>query len=192
MTANIYDFDGTIYNGDSSVDFFIFCFKHKISMCRCFPNIIWNYILYIFRIKSKNELKEVFFSFLKYFNNTEELVELFWNKNYHKIKKWYLKQNNESDIIISASPEFLLKNICERLKVKVLIATKVDIKTGKFITENCYGEEKVKRLLSEYPNITVNEVYTDSNSDLPLISLSKVGYMVNKDKITKYESRKTS
>ena len=86
MKANIYDFDGTIYDGDSSVDFFIFCFKKKKSICRCFPKMFWYLILYALSIKTKTEMKEVFFSFLKYFDKTEELVDEFWDKNYYKVK----------------------------------------------------------------------------------------------------------
>jgi len=29
---NVYDFDGTIYNGDSTVDFFLFALKRKPSL----------------------------------------------------------------------------------------------------------------------------------------------------------------
>ena len=25
---NVYDFDGTIYNGDSTIDFYLYCIKH--------------------------------------------------------------------------------------------------------------------------------------------------------------------
>ena len=28
----VYDFDNTIYDGDSSVDFFLFCLRKKISL----------------------------------------------------------------------------------------------------------------------------------------------------------------
>ncbi len=192
MKANIYDFDGTIYDGDSSVDFFIFCFKKKKSICRCFPKMFWYLILYALSIKTKTEMKEVFFSFLKYFDKTEELVDEFWDKNYYKIKKWYLENNSKNDIIISASPNFLLSKICKKMKIKELIATDVDIKTGKFNTLNCYADEKVKRLFIKYPNIEIQEMYTDSTSDLPLINLSVSGYIVKKDKIIKYEAYRPS
>lgn len=187
MKVKIYDFDGTIYDGDSSVDFYTFCLKKKISMCKHFPKMIWYLILYTLSIKTKTEMKEVFFSFLKDFNNMEDLIEEFWNKNNVKIKKWYLEKKHNNDIIISASPEFLLKYICNKLKVKNLIASDVDIKTGKFNLKNCYGDEKVKRLFDKYKDIEIEEMYTDSESDLPLLKLSKKGYIVNKERIINYE-----
>ena len=46
------------------------------------------------------------------------------------------------DVIISASPEILLTEICRRLGIKYLIASKVEKITGKYYGENCYGKEK--------------------------------------------------
>ncbi|MFR3285343.1 MAG: haloacid dehalogenase-like hydrolase [Clostridium fessum] len=46
------------------------------------------------------------------------------------------------DVIISASPEILLTEICKRLGIKYLIASKVEKITGKYYRENCYGKEK--------------------------------------------------
>lgn len=190
MKVKIYDFDGTIYDGDSSVDFYIFCLKKKVSMCKYFPKMIWYIILYVLSIKTKTEMKEVFFSFLKDFNNIEDLVEEFWVKNDKKLKNWYLEKKHNNDIIISASPKFLLNNICNKLKIKDLIASDVDIKTGKFNSENCYGDEKVKRLYNKYRDIEIEEMYTDSESDLPLLKLSKKGFIVNKNEIISYEEYK--
>ncbi len=185
MKINIYDFDGTIYHGDSSIDFYKFCIhKKKKNIWNVFP-VIGNYCLYFFKIRTKTQVKEVFFQFLKDMDSIEDLVEEFWQENQNKIKKFYKKKNHKQDIIISASPEFLLKPICKQLKVKDLIASKVDSKTGKFLEDNCKGEEKVKRLYQKYPKAEVMEVYTDSKSDFPLIDISKNGYFVKENEITK-------
>ncbi|MDE6357601.1 MAG: haloacid dehalogenase-like hydrolase, partial [Eubacteriales bacterium] len=82
------------------------------------------------------------------------------------------------DIIISASPEFLLKPICEKLGIKYLIASKVDKKTGKYEGLNCYGAEKVIRLNKEMPNTEIREFYSDSFSDEPLAELADKSYIV--------------
>lgn len=190
MIINIYDFDGTIYDGDSSVDFVKFCLKKKKGIIKYFPKMIWYIFLYIFGIKTKTEMKETMFSFLKDFNNPDDIVKEFWKNNSKKIKQWYLKKNHSMDIIISASPSFLLENICDNLQVKDLIASSVDIKTGKFESKNCYGTEKVKRLYLKYPKAEIKEVYTDSFSDIPLINVSQKGFIVNKDKIINYRDYK--
>lgn len=186
MKVIAYDFDGTIYNGDSSVDFYKFCFKKKRSICKYWAKQLWFFGLYILGLKTKTEMKEVLFSFLKDFDYIEELIKEFWDKHYDKMKKWYLEKDHSNDIIISASPEFLLEIPCEKLKVKDLIASEVDRKTGKFFSENCHGAEKVKRIKEKYPKVVVEEMYTDSHVDLPMIELSKKGYKVKKETIVPY------
>lgn len=186
MKIIAYDFDGTIYDGDSSVDFYKFCFQKKRSICKYWWRQLWYFGLYILGIKTKTEMKEVFFCFLKDFEDIEDLLEEFWQTHLKKIKSWYLKKDHSRDIIISASPEFLLKIPCEYLKTKDLIASDVDVKTGKFFRENCHGLEKVNRLKEKYTDVEVEEMYTDSSADLPMIEIAQKGYMVIKDKIILY------
>lgn len=181
-----YDFDGTIYDGDSSVDFYKFCFGKKKSICKYWIKQLWFFGLYILGLKTKTEMKEVFFSFLKEFDNIEQVVQEFWETHDKKIKKWYLDKNHANDIIISASPEFLLAIPCQKLKVKNCIASLVDEKSGKFQSPNCHGQEKVKRLQEKYENVTVLEMYTDSSADLPMIEIAEKGFKVKKDEIIPY------
>ncbi len=186
MYVDAYDFDKTIYDGDSSVDFYVFCLKrHKKIILGIFKLTIF-YILYFFKLVHKTKVKEVFFSFLSKIDNISLEVDKFWEVNKNKIKTFYLSNDNHNnDIIISASPEFLLEPICKKLGVKDLIASKVNNKTGKFLSENCKGIEKVNRLKNKYKDIIINNFYTDSYSDKPLIDISNNAYIVNKNKITK-------
>lgn len=110
--------------------------------------------------------------------NSEELVVHFWKKNKHKIYSWYLEQCKSDDIVISASPEFLLKPICDFLGIEYLIVSKVSCQTGKFETENCYGVEKVKRLKHEFPTLHMEDFCSDSISDSPLAKLADRAYII--------------
>ncbi len=65
-----------------------------------------------------------------------------------------------------------MKPICERLGIKNLMASKVDKHTGLYDGENCWGEEKVKRLYEKFPNAKCEEFYSDSLSDTPLAELA--------------------
>ena len=156
MKYYLYDFDGTIYDGDSSVDFFKFCLKKDKSIYKMLPKMFIKFIAY----KSKNitdtELKEYIFSFLKKFKNIDSLVDEFWQTHKSKIKNFYLEKKHDNDIIISASPEFLLKPICKELGVRDLIASDVNKKTGKFNKPNNRGEAKVKVFYEKYPNADFN------------------------------------
>ena len=185
MKVNVYDFDGTIYNGDSSIDFFKFCIKKNKKCLLILPKLFFYYILYFLKKKNKTEVKEVFFSFLNYFDDISNIINDFWSKYYRKIKIFYLEKKHDKDIIISASPEFLLKPVCDKLKIKELIASKVDLKTGEFLSLNCKGQEKVDRLFNKYKSIKIIETYTDSYSDKPLIDLANNAYLVSKNKIKK-------
>ena len=153
---DVYDFDGTIYNGDSTIDFFIYAIKKKKRLIRYLPKISFFLLLKIFRLVSTKKFKEVYFSFLKEINNQNEFVKEFWKIKEEKINSFFLRNVNENKIIyvISASPEFLLKPYLSKFKNVKLIATKMD-KNGKIEGENCKGEEKVKLLHKEEKDFTI-------------------------------------
>lgn len=183
---NVYDFDGTIYDGDSTIDFYFFVLKKQpIILFRIFVQI-YGIICYLLKIHNKTKMKECFFSFLKYTKNIDEIISDFWNKNESKIKKWYLDIHSNDDLIISASPEFLLKEICDRLNISNLIATKVDKYSGETSGNNCYGDEKLNRFRNEF-NGEIECFYSDSKSDEPLASIAKESYLVVGDKIIKWK-----
>ena len=184
--VNVYDFDKTIYDGDSTLDFYFFEIKKYLFLIRYFPKQFFYVILYSLKLINKDKLKECFFCFIKGINNLEKEVELFWKFNKNKIKKWYLSQKLENDIVISASPEWLLKPIiCDDLGLK-LIATKVNPKTGYLESLNCYGEEKVKRFEKEMANVKIQNFYSDSISDISMARKSDNAWLVDKNKIEKW------
>ena len=88
--------------------------------------------------------------------------------------------------MISASPYFLLRPICDELGIKHLIASDVDVKTGLYTGENCHGDEKV-RLFKEKYGGEIDEFYSDSHNDDPLARLSKKAFMVKGSKLTPWE-----
>lgn len=199
---NIYDFDGTVYNGDSSIDFFIFCVKKNPLSAISALKTGFLIILEKSGKISKEELKSAFFSFVKYFDDIDSLAEKFWKKNSRKIFDFFIEQKKSDDFIISASPEFLLLPICKKLNIN-LIATKIDLKTGKILGKNCRGKEKVKRLCQEFSKKNVEfsksdenfleenlpkieNFYSDSISDFPLAKISESAWLVKKGKIKKW------
>lgn len=183
---NAYDFDGTIYKGDSSVDFYFYSLKRNKKVLLQLPAQLGSVILYLLRIKDKTEMKDVIFSFLKRIDNVDEYVSDFWKTHKKKIKKWYLDQKEKTDVIISASPEFLLKPLEKEMDFKV-IASKVDKKTGKFLSKNCHDYEKIKRYEELY-NKKIRKFYSDSiRADKAMLEYAKEGYVVKGDTITKYE-----
>lgn len=177
---NIYDFDNTIYKGDSSKAFFIYCLKRKKTIILDVIPISFVLFLYLIKAVKKEKFKSSFFRFLKRIDG-KRYTEDFWEDNSYKIKEFYKKQHDDSDIVISASPFFLLEPIAKKYNFK-LIATDMDIKSGTISGNNCYGEEKVVRL-KELGIDKCNKFYSDSLSDTPCSKLAKQSYIVKGDEI---------
>jgi len=183
-----YDFDGTIYDGDCSKDFFWFCLRRYPKCSLNIPIAIVGLCKYKLSKCNKKKFKEMFFGFLKYIPDLNDCLEEFWSLNERKIKKFYHMTSHSHDIIISASPEFLLEPICNKLKVNRLIASEVNERTGEIVGENCFGGEKVIRLHKSFngKQYRLSEVYTDSYSDLPLARCASKAYLVSKNKIKQW------
>lgn len=186
---NVYDFDGTIYRGDSTIDFWLFSISKDPLLIRYLPNAAAGFLLYKLGRISRTEFKERFFSFLKGIRDPEKKVRMFYEKKRGRIKKWYIERKKESDVIISASPEFLLSAFCEELDV-YLIASEVDIRSGRFIGPNCRGEEKVRRFRSMFGDVSPDEFYSDSYSDAPMAEISKKAFYVKNEKIMQWKKVK--
>ena len=185
--VNVYDFDGTIYNGDSSVDIYFFLLKRYPKLIAYFPKQILGMVRYKLHLSSKEEMKEMYFSFLKGVQTDKTFVDDFWKQNQNKIKEWYLNQKRKDDVIISASPEFLLKPICDILGIDNLIATKVELSSGKFLSKNCQGVEKVVRFKESFSEAEIEAFYSDSKSDIYMAKLATKAFRVKKNGIMDWE-----
>ncbi len=186
---NVFDFDNTIYNGDSTADFYFFCLKRHKKILLLLPSLLFNFIkFYALHIGTKTGFKEKMYAFLKYCDIDKD-VEDFWNTHICNIKPFYKKIRKDNDVIISASPEFLLKPLEKKLNFTV-IASKVSKYNGKTEGENCYYEEKVKRFFEIYPKGEIDSFYSDSYSDTPLAKLAKSAYIVDSEKINKWDFSK--
>ncbi len=189
---NVYDFDNTIYNGDSTADFYLFSLKRHKKIVLLFPSLILSTIkFYIFKIGTKTDFKEKMYRFLKYCNIKKDVND-FWNKNQNKIKKFYINQKNDDDVIISASPKFLLEPMCKKLGIKYLIASEVSTENYKYSGINCHGKEKVRRFYEVFPNSQIHNFYSDSYSDTPLANLADKAFMVKKNNIFDWKLKRQS
>ena len=175
---NVYDFDGTIYKGDSTWDFYFWCLRRNPSFVRFLPRQGVAAAGYLLKQYDKTRMKEQFYCFLPHVVPISEQVQLFWKSHEQNLYSWYLSQKQPDDIIISASPQFLLAPVCEKLGIR-LIASRVDPSTGKYTGKNCHGEEKVQRFHQEFPGAVPDCFYSDSLSDLPMAKISKSAFLVS-------------
>lgn len=177
---NVYDFDQTIFYPDSSYCFVMYCLRHyPRAVLSALPETILMGILVLLKKADTKDLKEKVFSFLPRLESVEDTVEAFWREYEGNIETWYLDQRRDDDLIISASPEFLLRHMAERLGVR-LIATPMDPYTGKIRGLNCHDEEKVRRFRRLFPDEAVEGFYSDSLSDAPMAALAERAFLIKK------------
>ncbi len=182
---NVYDFDNTIYDGESIVDFYLFLIKHNPSLISLFPKMVYMLIRYkACKITEQELLFEAEKYIKKIFDNNEieSLIPKFWDRNEKKIKKFYLDSKRDDDIILSASADFLISEICNRLGVKNVVASKIDAESGK-VVRLCYRRNKIEIFKALFPDAIVDKFYTDSMNDASMFEIAKQVFIVKGNKI---------
>lgn len=183
---NVYDFDKTIYDGDSTAHFYLYCLKTQPSTWKWLPYQALCAIPFGLKLLEKTKFKQEFYKFFTSVKDIDKTVEEFWKSHKTGIKKWYLDTQKVDDVIISASPYFLLEPIIKELGITCLMASNVDKFTGKYDGINCHGKEKVRRFYQEFPDGQIDEFYSDSLSDSPLADISKKAFIVSGCTISKW------
>lgn len=181
----LYDFDKTIFYPDCTFLFIKWCIRrHPSLIYRYVPKMLFRFIKYKLKFNNKHDVEEKMFEFIRYVPNIEEEIERFWDAKEGNISEWYLKQKRSDDLIVSASPEFIIAPIARRLGVNYL-ATELDMQTLKIVGRSCYGRQKVKAILNTgiFLDHEVEEFYSDSLSDTPLALCAEKAFLV-KNKAT--------
>lgn len=180
----VYDFDKTVYKKETSLAFtWFYIKKHPLSIFLIFKSLIK--IFFNLRKYSLKNIKNIFFNFIKNNKNIEQDIISFWSTQEKYFFPYFfdeIKENKkevDTIILISASPDFLLNKIYEKLGFNILIATRYD-ENYNIIGENCKGYEKVNRLNLLFKNYKILKFYSDSLSDLPLYDLAKEKFYINK------------
>ena len=174
---NVYDFDGTIYDGDSTMDLYRYCLKRRPYIVFCLPGQLIARSRFKKGRIDRTQLKQSYYRFFRYMD-MERMSKRFWDANVGKIYLWYRDVQKDDDVVISASPEFHIREICSRIGIKNVIASKVDIRTGECLGPNCRDEEKVRRFREVFGDAEIDEFYSDTDHDLPLASLAKKAHLV--------------
>ena len=182
---NVYDFDGTLYDGDCMVDLYKYCLKRRPYILVVFPSqfLAW----YRFR-KGKidhRQMKQKYYRFFRYFD-MEKMSKRFWDDNQNKIFGWYHDIHRDDDVVITASPYFHVKEICSRLGIENVIASDVDPLEGTCLGPNCRDYEKVRRFREAFGDAHIDSFYSDADHDAPLAALADKAYMVKNGEITEW------
>jgi len=174
---NVYDFDGTIYPTDCTIDFCFWCMKrHPKLWFTFFPKAIKNLILRKTGKMTEATMQREFFGYLTLIDDFDEQIERYWDKNEKRIASWYLAQKQPDDLIISASPNCVIDPIAKRLGVRYM-ATDFDREYGVFLNKMKYAKEKARYIIDQgFPMI--ENFYSDSLADTPLALLAEKAHLV--------------
>jgi HAD superfamily hydrolase (TIGR01490 family) len=190
MNISFFDFDGTITTDDSLIKFIRFVIgdtKFIIGMAVLSPMLTAYKLKLIPNYKAKQYMLSYFFKGMseeKFMQVANEYslkhIDTILRPKAMERMQWHKEQGHKV-VIVSASIACWLKPWCDRNGLE-LIATKLEIKdgivTGKLLTRNCYGIEKVNRVkekfrLDDYETIYA---YGDSRGDKELLELADVSH----------------
>lgn len=175
---NVYDFDETIFVGDSEDRFFEFMFSKKGFKHYKIPFHFYD-TLFKLHIITKTKAREGQYKFLKDIKDLDATLEEYWDEVEKYLKPWYNNVKREDDIIASGTPRFLLVPILKRMGLKNLVATEMDPKTGKIDGGFAVGEFKPINFEKDFGLDCIDKFYSDAYSDHFLAEHAKEAYVLH-------------
>ncbi|NEG54535.1 HAD family hydrolase [Bifidobacterium platyrrhinorum] len=223
----VFDFDGTIYDGESLFDLYLFSARYDMKVFRHLAPVLRYAVKYKLGKATLEQMErgvgKVARGYLRDLASSKgvdglrvrsldgaaraglgddvlvadasvigaddltgglrSLVSAFWDHNMRKIKPWY--EPRPDDVILTASFDVTVGEACRRLGVERLIASTIDPETLQ-VTYLNFNTNKPKRLRQVLgSDATIDEFYTDSEFDRPMLDMARKGFMVKGDVVTR-------
>lgn len=184
---NVYDFDNTIYDGESCFDLFLFYIRREPGLLRLLPEVVKAFAKYK---RGKVTVEAFLHAYapmveekLRQIPDIDADMRVFWDAHMHKIKPFYAGIRREDDWIITAAPDFSMREVCRRLGVRQCLATRVNRETCEIEYFNL-RERKIEAFRTACPDGTIDSFYTDSpQNDAPLIAIAQQAFLVRGNQI---------
>lgn len=190
MDLALFDFDGTITNKESIKEFIRFVLGDRF-FAKMLP-IIPSLVLYGLGIYGNKQIKETALSLSIAGMEVEQLslIALEFSRiilpqiiRLEAIKRlqWH-KERGDYVAIVSAGLDIYITPWARENGVDKVIAMALEIKnercTGRLIGENCYGEEKVRRIKKEINLDKYDKIYAygDSRGDREMLAIADEAY----------------
>ena len=187
QTLAVFDFDGTITRKDTFIELIRFAHgtpKLLKGLCLFAPILVLMKLHLYPNWRAKERVFTYFFGGMPE-SDFEALCRRFADSSFEALVHpdakeaiaHHLDQHHQV-AIISASAEQWVKPFAERLQIPVVLATQLAVRegllTGTFTTANCYGAEKVHRLLARFPEPKDYRLvaYGDSRGDRELLAFA--------------------
>ncbi|MBP5430709.1 haloacid dehalogenase-like hydrolase [Ruminococcus sp.] len=182
----VFDFDNTLYHGESSVDLALYMIKTNRKIIKYLPSIFFNLIKYKLCTVDKRKMVRVVNNFMRNAlrdkNELFDAVDGFWKENRRKLDRRMLKRIDKDDVIITAGPDFLIYGIRDILNTDNIICSSIDPDKMKVRYLN-FGANKAKRYKELYGDKSIDCFYTDSFNDKALMDISERVFIVKKGRL---------
>lgn len=194
-TLAIFDFDGTMCPGDSIIRYVRRARAKRLMSAREFAGALLSGLMFLMKMKSSDAMKTRALSFLLRMSDGErerfdrafvesQLLPRVSEKAIARVKEH--RERGDFLIMASASTENYMRYVAEALGFDALLATPITEKG--VVTDNCHGEEKVRRIKAFIGqnamdcDLAASSAYGDSAGDLPMLRMVEHGFRVNPKK----------
>ena len=183
VVMKVFDFDNTIYRGESSIDLAVYMIRNNKKIVLYLPMIFTNLVKYKLCMVGRKEMEIILNDFCQAVmgdkDEVPEIIDRFWQIHAHKLSRKILKRIGPEDIIITAGPDILINGIRDRLHTDHIICSEVDLDGRRFAYLN-FKENKLKRYRELYGDQPIDAFYTDSYNDRALMEISNRVFLVKK------------
>jgi len=177
----VFDFDGTLSASDSNREFFKYCFKHSVRPWLFLPCV------FVALVGAKINRGGIWWRKIMRCFITPKMVRDFSNSviKLHKRNRFgWAKQQIATEkkagnqvVLISAGPDYLIPHLVDGMGFDAVLTSKMDEKKPWKYKFLCWGPNKVVALdkWAKENKIIPNVIraYSDSKSDLPIMSIAK-------------------
>ena len=180
------DFDGTLTTRDSMMSIIIYQ-RGRLGLALALLRVLpWLILMFMGRYSNQRTKERLLHHCFGQMTEGEfnAFCQSFADSHRHILRKdlydrlMEAKKNGDEVVVVTASPENWVSRLVPEFKV---LGTRMEFNprfTGRFLTPNCYGQEKVNRILQAYPELKTDRniyhitAYGDSRGDKEMLAFA--------------------
>ena len=191
--VSAFDFDGTLTTADTFMAFIRFTHGRCRMLQGFLRHVHW---LFLMRLglcpswKVKEKIFGYFYKgttygqFTKWGHGFSDRVEMMLNSQTVEALRQH-QTKGHTVCVVTASIDEWVRPVCERLGIHTVLATQIEVSadgklTGRFLSPNCNGAQKVSRLSEVFPERQTFRLYAygDSRGDDELLKYADEPFLV--------------
>lgn len=172
---NVYDFDNTIYDGESALDFFLCYVRENPEMLLYIPKVMRAMLRYkrgkVTIEQFMDDYAPLIQKYYCQYDRWDAFTKEFWDDHMDRIKPFYESVRKPDDVILTASPTLTVREIASRLGIRNYVCSVINQETGR-VEKLCMRQNKVKYFFETYgEDAKIDDFYTDSVENDSFIAL---------------------